>query len=633
MISVSHAGTKFVESTIFRNSSPASIFHWLSVTSVLLDINDESMSFFRILFATYSLISVCLIVEVWPKDVLENPDSAAFEGGHHQTTPVTYKQVVNESVQVNRLFGHDCSPWMFHNKTSGKCECSEVPNHAVLCDATIPRTYILDCYCMTFNPQQNSTELGRCLSGCGHKTEAAYYELPQKTSDLNDYTCGQANRDSSLCSKCKSGYSPLVYSYDMICMNCTGMMYNWIKYIAVAYIPLTFFFYLVVISGFSGTSPLLRGFISICQGIVAPFSVRAYLSVVLKTKSPYEPYVRALGSIYGIWNLDFFRTVLPRICLNIDPLQVLVLDYAVAFYPLFLVIITTILIKLHSRDVGIIVWIWKPFHKMFHLIRGDWSYLEGSVVKAFATFFLLSYLKILDVTADLLIYTDKSVLHFDDQNYKVERVLYYDASVEYFGDEHLYYGITAILVGIFIVILPLIFLLIYPMRWFQKCLNRFKIQRQSIDVFVSCYQGHYKDGTNGTKNLRCFSIVFFLGQIILFCVFMYSKSIYFYPVASITLVLIVFIILGVQPYKEQFKVYSLTDSFMVLALATFNMLNIAADEAELKAPYFIDLTHFILGITSLVPLLYFFFLCCWWILVKKLRQKLSSFRVLNSLVH
>ena len=581
------------------------------------------MSFFRTVSATSILIIVCSIfVEVLPKGI---PDSTAFERSHYQTTQATHKQLLNK-------YTHNCYPWMFRNKTNGKCECSKVPNQAVRCDPTIPRTYILDYYCMTFNPQQNSTELGRCLSGWDHKTGAVYYELPQKTSDLNDYTCGKANRDSSLCGKCKPGYSPLVYSYEMTCMNCTGMMYNWIKYIAVAYIPLTFFFYLVVITGFSGTSPLVRGFISICQGIVAPFSVRAFLSAV-RNESPYEPYVRALASVYGIWNLDFFRTVLPPICLNIDPLKVLVLDYAVAFYPLFLVVITTILIRLHSQDVRIVVWIWKPFHKVFHSIRRDWSYLEGSVVKAFATFFLLSYLKILDVTADLLIYTNKSTLHLGDQNYKVQRVLYYDASVEYFGGEHLYYGIIAILVGIFIVILPLIFLLIYPMHWFQICLNWFEIRRQSIDAFVSCYQGHYKDGTNGTKNLRCFSITFFLCQIILFSVFMGSKTIYFCTVASIVLVLVVFIILGVQPYKEQFKVYSLVDSFMLLILATFNMLIIATDVAVLKAPRFIHSTRFIQGIISLVPLLYLIVLCIWWILVKKFRQKLSCFRVFNSLVH
>ena len=141
----------------------------------------------------------------------------------------------------------DCHPWMFRNKTSGACKCSDIPYRAVLCDPTIPRTSVHKCYCMTYNHEQNVTELGRCLFQCSHSVNTVYYKIPQNKSDLNNYTCGKANRDSVLCGECKPGFSPLVYSYELKCMNYTGMSYNWIKYIAVAYIPLTFFFLFVVL--------------------------------------------------------------------------------------------------------------------------------------------------------------------------------------------------------------------------------------------------------------------------------------------------------------------------------------------------------------------------------------------------
>ncbi len=81
-----------------------------------------------------------------------------------------------------------------------------------------------------------------------HKTDTVFYTLPNNTDDLNSYSCGRMNRDSVLCGQCLPGYSPLLYSYEMKCINCTGenMTYNWIKYIAVAYIPLT-----LLISSFS----------------------------------------------------------------------------------------------------------------------------------------------------------------------------------------------------------------------------------------------------------------------------------------------------------------------------------------------------------------------------------------------
>ena len=519
----------------------------------------------------------------------------------------------------------NCPPWMFQNETSGTCECSDIPFRAVLCDPTIPRTSILPCYCMTFNTERNATELGKCLYGCGHKKDNVYYTLPQSVSALTHYTCHQANRDSTLCGKCKPGYSPLVYSYNMSCMNCTGMTYNWIKYIAAAYIPVTFFFLFVVICRFSGTSPLLRGFITLCQGIVSPVGIRALFNAASRKKFT-ELILRIFGAWYGIWNLDFFRTVLPPICLDITPLQALVLDYAIAFYPLLLVVVTYALICLHSRDVRIVVWLWRPFHKVFHSIKKDWD-LEGSVVKAFATFFLLSYLKILNTTTDLLVYTEKYTLPLGEQSYQTSYALYYDASVEYFRGEHLYYGIAAAFIGLFFVILPLVFLVIYPMRWFQKLLNKLKIQRQAIDMFVNCYQGYYKDGTDGTRDYRCFSITFFLLQITVFVIFTLSRSSYVFPLGAFVMTLFMFTVLAVQPYKEQFKAYSTIDAFMSLLLAGVSIMATAGTEADIKAVGFSTLSYALMSTIALVPNLYLIGLITWWIFFqKKLTYKLPCFR-------
>ena len=129
-----------------------------------------------------------------------------------------------KSIGSTLIEDHDmsCYPWMFRNLTKGKCECSNIPYRSVLCDAEISRTSILDCYCMTYDSESNETQLGRCVYGCGHKIDTVFYTLPNNTGDLNSYSCGRMNRDSTLCGKCLPGYSPLLYSYEMKCMNCTG---------------------------------------------------------------------------------------------------------------------------------------------------------------------------------------------------------------------------------------------------------------------------------------------------------------------------------------------------------------------------------------------------------------------------
>ncbi len=285
------------------------------------------------------------------------------------------------------------------------------------------------------------------MYGCGHKRDTVFYTLPNNIDDLNSYSCGNINRDSTLCGKCLPGYSPLLYSYEMNCMNCTGenTTYNWIKYIAVAYIPLTFFFLFVVIFKFNGTSPMLKWFISVSQGIFSPIAVRGYFSVFSK-KSHIEKFIKAIGCFYGIWNLDFFRAVSPPICVtDISQIQVLALDYAIAFYPLVLIILTYFLICLHSRDVRIVIWMWRPFRKLFSLVDQKWD-MEGSIVNAFATFLLLSYLKVLNKTVDLLVFTRMYVLKANSKEYDIKLVLYSDATVEYFGQEHLPYAILALFV-------------------------------------------------------------------------------------------------------------------------------------------------------------------------------------------
>ena len=60
------------------------------------------------------------------------------------------------------------------------------------------------------------------------------------------------------------------YSYDLRCVNCSGGHYNWAKYVAVALLPLTLFFILVVTFQISVTLPPMVALVHILQLIVAP---------------------------------------------------------------------------------------------------------------------------------------------------------------------------------------------------------------------------------------------------------------------------------------------------------------------------------------------------------------------------
>ena len=131
---------------------------------------------------------------------------------------------------------------------------------------------------------------------------------------------------------------------------------------------------------------------------------------------------------YSFWNLDLFRSVLPDICLNVSTLQALALEYLVALYPLMLILLSYCIIVLHDRKFTPIVIMWKPLKKVFVLLRNKWD-VRTSVVDSFATIYLLSYVKVLSVSTDLLAPTQVYKLNSNIVMYG----LYYSPSVTYFG--------------------------------------------------------------------------------------------------------------------------------------------------------------------------------------------------------
>ena len=140
---------------------------------------------------------------------------------------------------------------------------------------------------------------------------------------------------------------------------------------------------------------------------------------------------QALLVLCGIWSLDIFHFVIPPFCVSshIKTSHALALEYLVAFYPIFLILITYVCIKLHDNNFRPIVWLWKPFHRHFVHLRRRWD-STASIISGFTTFLLLSFSKILFVSF-MLLYTF-SLQH----NIPSKCLLYYDSTVECHTQEY-----------------------------------------------------------------------------------------------------------------------------------------------------------------------------------------------------
>ena len=511
------------------------------------------------------------------------------------------------STQANNA---SCPPWF--EPSNGTCKCGKTIHDIVKCDETLQKSSVLDCYCMTYN-ESTGTVVGACFYNCvstKDTKDVVYRRMPKTVEELNHDMCGDFNRDGQLCGECETNYSPPVYSYDLQCTMCSGGLYNWMKYVAVAFVPLTVFLVLVLCCRISATSPKLYGFVMFSQFIAIPANVRVFLVAIYNNSSPGASIaVRTLAAIYGVWNLDFFRTFITHsICLKVNTLQALALDYSIAFYPLALIIITYVLIELHEHNFRVIVLVWKPFHKCFARFRQQWD-IRTSIIDAFATFLLLSNIKLLSASFDLLIPTSV----FNMNGSVVGIYLYYDASIEYFGKKHLPYAILALFVVLIFIIFPILLMLLYPMRCFQRCLGHCRVRWHALHIFIDAFQGCFKDGTNGTRDCRYFAAVYLLMRLVLFFLFAFTLSAAFYAVAILTLIGVAMLIIIIQPYKAKFSSYNVVDSVFILTLAMWCGTAVFFNIAAAKAHRLLKTSLLVSFLVAVLPLLYLVVIFLHWI--------------------
>ena len=511
----------------------------------------------------------------------------------------------------------DCSsPWSCcSNKVCTKqCNNGKILHDVLKCGQRGNLT-VLNCNCVTYNSKENLTEVGLCIYNCrnGRKYKSLYITLSPNKTDLNDFMCGnEFNRAGTLCGQCKKGYHPLVYSFDMNCVHCPNGKSNWWKYVLAAYLPLTLFFFIVVFFEVSITSHL-NGFVFCSQTFSLPIVIRVLL-LATRENHQRQTTLRYVAAFFGIWNLDFFRALkfTATICLKTDTLQTLSLDFLVGAYPLLLLVVTYFLIELHDRNFKLVIILWKPFGRLFSLFRKQWE-IRTSLIDAFATFLLLSSMKFLNVSYDLLVPMRVYQLNSTGgHNYTLR--LYYDPTVPYLGRSHLPYAITAILVLVLFVFTPGILLLLYPLRLFQRFLNLFPIRWHILHTFVDSYQGCYKDGMEpGTRDCRGFASLLFLLRLFLMCIYAFSRDSTFLPMGTIAIILVALLFILAEPFKRNASHFSYEIIIFLILLALLCVSILGVIEADAKKTEILQLLYAIAVLTAISPLVYMSALILKWV--------------------
>ena len=456
-----------------------------------------------------------------------------------------------------------CPTWFVLNDHT--CECGDPIDIAVKCDRYHNQSLLSLDFCMTWDEPSNATLVGVCpYNNHISDVDLLYVKLPKDVGDLNEFMCGALNRTGPLCSQCRDGLGPAVFSYSWQCEECMMNPYGWMLYIALAILPTTLFFLIIILFQIRITSASMNAFIFACQFIVSTINMTPYGYQNISIASWYV--VKIMLTIYGIWNLDFFRYILPSFCVSssFSSVHVLSLEYIIAIYPLLLILATYICIELHDRGCRVLLCLSMPPRWCISRLKLKCD-PKASIIHTFAAFLLLSYSKLLLTSFTLL----RPTLLYNNKGEVIRSTVAYDASVQYFSRQHLPFALLASSVLLVFIAIPLAILLLYPTKFFQKSLNCCGVRWQALHAFADVFQGCYKNGTGEHRDYRYFAGLYLMLRIIMLTPKLLLSSKYGQLVSTLCPITASLLFALLRPYKnDRFNVLD-SVSFGILSLINF----------------------------------------------------------------
>ena len=280
-------------------------------------------------------------------------------------------------------------------------------------------------------------------------------------------------------------------------------------------------------------------------------------------------------------------------------LQVVALEYIVAFYPILLMALVYYMIKWHDRGCVILVYAWRPFHKCFSRFKRTWQ-LKGSVLNAFITFLTLSSAKLLTLSVTLI----KPIKLRDSCGYNHGMKVYLDPSIEAFSSKHLRYAIPAIIIVILFNVLPTVYITLYPIRRCKRILDKLVPFRLCQELARISQRG-FKDGSNGTRDYRSFAGLYAFSRFF-FIIALLGKN--GNAVIGLTFLIFGILVIGCHPYQR--KMHNVLDFFIIVTVSISTFIFYLARISSVITK---SLISFFFGLPLVYMLAYIL-----WIMAKKL---------------
>ena len=341
--------------------------------------------------------------------------------------------------------------------------------------------------------------------------------LPVSASELNDYMCSPLYRKGTACSQCANGYGPSVISDRYECAKCTHLWYGVLVYIMVEFAPITVIYFVTLVFRVSVTTPPMPCFIFYAQIVSMPLrytfnndKVAMLITRLLQNEDgEIRLDMKITDTFYGLFSMqNVLRYLLDPLCISpsIKYIHVLFFGYLTSFYPILLICVTLIFIKLHDNNFRPVVLAWRPFHKCFTRLHRGWD-TKSDIVDVFTAFFFLSCSKCLYISYVLL---NRARVHTitSSGEHVMQYVLTHDMTVPFTSKTHVVLATVSVGTSLVYYMVPSLLLTLYPFKCFKRILTRCRIDLIAVKIFVDKIQSHYRNGLGGGKDMRSFSSLY-----------------------------------------------------------------------------------------------------------------------------
>ncbi|XP_019855033.1 PREDICTED: uncharacterized protein LOC109583940 [Amphimedon queenslandica] len=281
---------------------------------------------------------------------------------------------------------------------------------------------------------------------------------------------------------------------------------------------------------------------------------------------------------------------------NTPPLGVISFWYVIGFYPLLLLLLLYVWITLYDKGYKCVVFITRPFHCC---MARFWSMtgIEPSFTHSIASIYILCFTQLAVTSFKILSFAPKKeTLGFNNTKFS------YDMKQDYFKGVHGAAGFFAILVLLFLIVLPTLYILLYPFKWFHKLLDCLHLRKQLLISLGDVFTGPYKNGTENTYDYRFMAGLYLLARTIILSQFIYG----YYFILSIPIsqaccsFLLAVIVIIFRPFKR--NIHNFAEFLIMFISMAFGCIGSVQSFVFIStsAPYFVNYYRIILSILGAV---------------------------------